>query len=175
MFRTYVKGFPHFPKPGIMYWDFTPLLKNPPARTAAVKAFVNHFRDKHITKVAAVEAKGFTMGSLVAAELDVPLVLIRKPGLIPGAVRSQSFIKEYGSATYEIKEDAFEEGDSVLIMYDIMAGPGATAAAITLITGCRASVGGCGFVIELAYLKGREQLPGIDIYSLVTISEKPDL
>ncbi len=174
-FSDYVVSYKDFPKPGVVYWDFTYLLKEPFVRSAAISAFVNHFQHKNVTKVAAVESKGFTIGALIAERLNLPLILIRKPSLIPGDTHTASFVKEYGIGTYEIKADACTAADSVLIIYDIMAGAGATQAATTLMRQTGATVAGCGFVVELEYLHGREQLEDVDIFSLVKVAKKPNL
>lgn len=174
-FRDCVASHKDFPKPGVVYWDFTYLLKDPVRRSEAVAEFIAYFRDSGITKIAAVESKGFTIGALIADALKLPLILIRKPNLIPGAFLTESFIKEYGTGTYELKNDACDSSDSVLIIYDIMAGPGATRAAANLVQRTGARVAGCGFVVELEYLHGREALKDLDVFSLVKIAKKPNL
>lgn len=174
-FSDYIVSYKDFPKPGVVYWDFTYLLKEPSIRSAAISAFIDHFQQRNITKVAAVESKGFTIGALIAERLHLPLILIRKPSLIPGNTHTASFVKEYGMGSYEIKADACTAADSVLIIYDIMAGAGATQAAATLIGKTGATVAGCGFIVELEYLHGREQLKDVDIFSLVKVAQKPNL
>lgn len=171
MTDAYIRSYPNFPKPGITYWDFTGLLADPAAFRNAVSTFVEFMKGKSITKIAAIEAKGFTVASAIAYETHTPLVLIRKPGLIPGEVYSQQFVKEYGTGEYQVKKTAFAPSDRVLIFYDIMAGEGATKAAAALIERSGATVAGCAYVIELAYLHGREQLKQYDICSLITISD----
>lgn len=171
MFKPYVKGTENFPKPGIVYWDFTPLLADPEMRAKAIEAFCEHFKDSGYTHIAAIEAKGFILGSLLAHEMHLPLVLVRKPGLTPGQVVSESFVKEYGTSTYEMAKDRIAPKSKVLLVYDILAGPGASLAAVNLIQESGAKVLGCAYVIELTYLSGREQLPGLDVFSLVKIYE----
>lgn len=172
-FKEYLETFTGFPKAGVVYFDFTPILANPQVFRAAVQAVTNHFGGKEITKIAAIEAKGFTIGAAIAYEMEKPLVLIRKPELVPGEVDREKFEKEYGFAEYQIKKGQFCANDRVLIIYDIMAGAGATQAAINLVERAEAKVVGCAFVIELAYLGGREKLPSLDIFSLATIEEDP--
>lgn len=169
---NYIESFEDFPKKGIVFWDFTPLLSNPNIFKEAIKDISAHYKKKNITKIAAIEAKGFTLGTALAYELNKPLILIRKPGLIPGKVSSEKFIKEYGEGQYEIKDNSFSKKDNVLLVYDIMAGSGATKAAINLIEKQGAKVAGCTYVIELEYLQGRADLSQYDLYPLVKISKK---
>ena len=156
----------------MIFWDFTPLLENPKVFKEAISDIKKHYQSKKITKIAAIESKGFTIGTALAMDMEKPLCLIRKPNLIPGAIISRKFEKEYGFGEYNIKKDAFKKGDHVLIVYDIFAGPGATKAAIELIEETGATVVGCTFVIELLYLGGHESLAGYDMFSLVKIEEK---
>ncbi len=172
-FRQYIESFIDFPQKGVVYWDFTPLLANPHALRSAVNEIQGHFSHKVITKIVAVEAKGFTLGAALAYAMEKPLVLVRKPDLVPGEIDSERFVKEYGFGEYQMKKGQLLQSDLVLIVYDIMAGPGATAATINLVTRCGAQVAGCAFVIELEYLSGRENLPNCDIFSLVKINYIP--
>lgn len=168
----FIESFKDFPKKDVVFWDFTPLLENPNVFKEAILDIKQHFEDKKITKIVAIEAKGFTIASALAYEIKVPLVLIRKPGLIPGKVNSEEFEKEYGKGEYQIKEGVVNSDDNVLVVYDIMAGSGATKAAINLVEKQGAKVVGCSYVIELEYLEGRDDLQDYDIFSLVKISEK---
>jgi len=174
-YRNYVESCKDFPKEGVLYWDFTPILSNPKVFRQAIADIIKHFKDKGITKIAAIEAKGFTIGSALAYQMEVPLVLIRKPELIPGKVLREKFVKEYGIGEYQIKDGIISETDKVLIVYDIMAGAGATKAAINLVKKSKAKVVGCTYVIELEYLSGREELAGYDIFSLIRITEKNEI
>jgi len=171
-YLDYIESFKDFPKEGVIFWDFTPLLENPGIFKKAIKDITNHFKNKGITKIVAIEAKGFTMGGALASTMKKPLVLIRKPGLIPGKVLSENFIKEYGKGEYQIKQDSVNQNDRVLIVYDIMAGAGATKAAINLIEKQGAEVVGCAYIIELEYLQGRKELEKYDLFPLVKISKK---
>jgi adenine phosphoribosyltransferase len=173
-YRDYIDTVPNFPKPDVMFWDFAPLLAAPEAFSKAIDDIQRHFLNKKITKIAAIEAKGFTIGAALAQKLHVPLILIRKPGLIPGKVNKASFIKEYGQAEYQIKDGSLNEEDNVLIVYDIMAGSGASMAAIELVESQGAEVQGLSYIVELEYLQGREVLEpqGYDLFSLVKIQEK---
>lgn len=174
-FSHYIESFANFPKEGVVYWDFTPLLADPVAFHSAIEHIASHFASRGLTKLAAIEAKGFTLGAALAYKMNLPLVLIRKPELVPGETEKQTFIKEYGTGEYQIKKGQFAQSDRVLVIYDIMAGPGATKAAINLVERSGAKVQGCAFVIELQYLGGREQLADYDLLSLVAIAQKPEI
>jgi len=171
--RDYIQSYTDFPKPGVVYWDFTPLLAEPAALKQAIGRISDHFTASGITRIAAIEAKGFTLGSCLAYAMDKPLLLIRKPELVPGEVDSEKFEKEYGFGEYQLKSGQLGQGDSVLIVYDIMAGAGAARAAINLVSRAGAKIAGLAFAIELGYLGGREQLAEYDLFSLVTIASKP--
>ncbi len=171
-YKEFITSQQDFPKEGVLYWDFTPMLKDPAAFRKVISDIKEHFQETKVTKIAAIESKGFTIGSALAYEINLPLVLIRKPHLTPGKVVREEFIKEYGKGEYQVKVDSFGVGDRVLIVYDIMAGAGATKAAINLAEKCGAEVVGCAYVIELKYLGGRDSLDGYDLFSLVKIREK---
>lgn len=171
-YKNYVKSFKDFPKKDVLFWDFTYLLKDVNARKSAINEIKAFLKDKKIDKIAAIESKGFTIGSILAYELDLPLVLIRKPNLIPGNYYSETFVKEYGTAEYQIKEDVIEKNENVVIVYDIMAGSGASKAGINLVKKCGGNISGLVYITELEYLNGREDLKEYDIFSLVKVKEK---
>jgi adenine phosphoribosyltransferase len=171
-YKDYVRSYPDFPKKDVLFWDFTYLLKDVNARKNAIEEIKEFLKDKKIDKIAAIESKGFTIGSILAYELNLPLVLIRKPNLIPGEYYSEEFVKEYGTAEYQIKKDAIEENENVVIVYDIMAGSGASMAGINLVKKCGGNVSGLVYITELEYLNGREDLKEYDIFSLVKVKEK---
>ncbi len=171
-YKEFVRSYKDFPKKDVLFWDFTYLLKDVEARTCAINEIKEFLKDKKIDKIAAVESKGFTIGSMLAYELNLPLVLIRKPNLIPGKFYSEEFIKEYGKAEYQIKEDSVEKGENVLIVYDIMAGSGASRAAINLVEKSGGTVSGLVYITELEYLNGRKDLKNYNIFSLVKVKEK---
>lgn len=167
-----VRSYPDFPKDGVLFWDFTYLLKNPKKRNAAIKEMKEFLVSKNIDKIAAIESKGFTIGAILAHELNLPLVLIRKAGLIPGDFYRETFVKEYGTSEYQIKTDAILKGENVAIVYDIMAGSGATKAGINLVNKCGGKVSSLIYVTELEYLHGREELSDYDIFSLVKVEKR---
>lgn len=166
-YRNYIRSYENFPKSGVTFWDFTELLKDPQIFERAIEDIRMHFNSHPITKIVAIEAKGFIIGSLLAYKMQKPLVLIRKPGLIPGQIRAIKFIKEYGEGEFEIRKGTVNEKDNVLIVYDILARSGATEGAIQLIEDEGGQVAGCAFIIELKYLQAREQLKNYHVFSLV--------
>lgn len=171
-YKNYVRSYKNFPKKDVLFWDFTYLLKDVNARKSAINEIKKFLKDKKLDKIVAIESKGFTIGSILAYELNLPLVLVRKPNLIPGKFYSESFVKEYGTAEYQIKEDAIEKGENVAIVYDIMAGSGASKAAINLVEKCGGKVCSLVYITELEYLNGRKDLEAYDIFSLVKVSDK---
>lgn len=171
-YKNYVKSYPNFPKKDILFWDFTYLLKDVEARNNAINEIKQFLENKEIDKIVAIESKGFTIGSILAHELQKPLILIRKPNLIPGDVYSEEFVKEYGMGEYQIKKDAINPKENVIIIYDIMAGSGATIGAINLVKKCGGNIKGLVYITELEYLNGRNDLNEYDIFSLVKVSDK---
>lgn len=171
-YKEYVKSYKDFPRKDVLFWDFTYLLKDVNARKTAIEEIKDFLKDKKVDKIAAIESKGFTIGAMLAYELDLPLVLIRKPNLIPGEYYSESFVKEYGTGEYQIKKDAIQKEENVIIVYDIMAGSRASQAGINLVEKCGGNVAGIAFITELEYLNGRENLKEYDIFSLVKVKEK---
>lgn len=171
-YREFVRSYKDFPKKDVLFWDFTYLLKDVNARKSAISEIKEFLKDKKIDKIVAVESKGFTIGSILAYELNLPLVLIRKPNLIPGKFYREEFIKEYGKAEYQIKDDAIRKNENVAIVYDIMAGSGASKAAINLVKKCGGIVNSLIYITELEYLNGREDLKDYNIFSLVKVGEK---
>lgn len=172
--KKFVKPYRDFPKPGVVFWDFTPLEEKPELMKDAIMQIKKYFQKSQIDKIAAVESKGFIIGSNLAYELGKPLVLIRKPHLIPGEVIAEKFIKEYGEGEYQMKKGVVRKGEHVLIVYDIMAGPGASQAAIHLVEQNGGLVAGLAFITELEYLHGRESLKNYRVFSLVKIPT-PDM
>lgn len=171
-YKNFVRSYKNFPKEDVLFWDFTYLLKDVNARRNAIEEIKAFLKDKKVDKIAAIESKGFTIGSILAYELNVPLVLIRKPNLIPGKFYSETFVKEYGTSEYQIKDDAIEKDENIIIVYDIMAGSGASQAGINLVEKCGGKVEALVYITELEYLGGRENLEKYDIFSLVKVKEK---
>ncbi len=149
---------PNFPKPGIVFKDFTPLLADPRALALAVELMANPFRGTGIELVAGAESRGFIFGTAIAQALSVGFVPIRKPGKLPRATRSVEYELEYGRDRLEVHADAIQPGRRVLLVDDLLATGGTMRACCQLITGMGATLAGMTVLIELPALKGRDRL-----------------
>ena len=166
--RAYIRDVPDFPKPGVLFKDITPLLMDPSAFAYSVAKMSAHYSRSPIDAIAAAEARGFLFAAPMALELRKPLVPLRKPGKLPYSTHSFRYDLEYGSAELHVHTDAIPSGARVLLVDDVLATGGTMAAACNLVEQAGGTVVGCAFLIELAFLKGREQLRGRDCYSLIT-------
>ncbi|GDX84895.1 adenine phosphoribosyltransferase [Methylococcaceae bacterium] len=165
--KSKIRDIPDFPKEGIIFKDITPLVKDPAALKLTVHQLIHPFLGGHINVIAGMEARGFIFGSLVAWEMGLPFVPLRKPGKLPYDVQSVSYDLEYGSATLEVHIDAFEKGDKVLLIDDLLATGGTAKASCELIEKLGATVEALAFVVELDFLNGREKLAGYNVHSLL--------
>jgi adenine phosphoribosyltransferase len=165
--RNKIRDIPDFPKQGIIFKDITPLVKDPAALRLAVHSLLHPFLGRNITAVAGMEARGFIFGSLVAWELGLPFVPLRKPGKLPYEVASVAYDLEYGSAVLEAHIDAFDSNDKVLLIDDLLATGGTAKASCELIEKLGATVEACAFVVELDFLDGREKLKDYEVHSLL--------
>jgi adenine phosphoribosyltransferase len=166
--KTKIRDIPDFPKPGIVFKDITPLLKDPDSLHFAVQQLAAPYLKTDITAVAGMEARGFIFGSLVASYLGVGFIPLRKPGKLPYNIASVDYTLEYGTATLEAHIDAIEAGDRILLIDDLLATGGTAKASCQLVEQLGGEVIACAFVIELAMLSGREQLSAYPIHSLIT-------
>jgi adenine phosphoribosyltransferase len=165
--RDKIRDIPDFPKPGIIFKDITPLVKDPAALRLTVHQLLHPFLGRDITAVAGMEARGFIFGSLVAWELGIPFIPLRKPGKLPYDVQSVCYDLEYGSAELQVHIDAFDKNDKVLLIDDLLATGGTAKASCELIEKLGASVVACAFVVELDFLAGRERLKEYEVHSLL--------
>lgn len=165
--KAKIRDIPDFPKPGILFKDITPLAKDPASLRLAVHQLMHPFLGRDITAVAGMEARGFIFGSLVAWELGVSFVPLRKPGKLPYDVQSVSYDLEYGSASLEAHIDAFDANDKVLLIDDLLATGGTAKASCELVEKLGAKVEACAFVVELDFLEGREKLKDYEVHSLI--------
>ena len=168
--RAHIRDIPDFPKPGIVFKDITPLLLDPAALDAAVSGLAEWARPRGIDLVLAAEARGFILGAALARELGVGFVPARKPGKLPHDTVSAEYILEYGVDALEMHADALADGARVLLHDDLLATGGTARALAQLAEGAGARIAGCAFLVELAFLGGREPLAGYDVHSLVTYS-----
>lgn len=165
--KSYIRTVPDFPKPGIMFRDITPLLASPEAFRATIAQFADRFRDTRADAILAAESRGFIFAAPLAMELGISFVPVRKPGKLPFETRQYQYDLEYGSDTLEIHTDAVGAGHRVLLIDDLLATGGTIEACAKLAEASGAEVVGCGFLIELSFLNGRDRLRGYDIHSLI--------
>ena len=165
--KSKIRDIPDFPKPGIIFKDITPLVKDPAALRLAIHQLTHPFHGRNISAVAGMEACGFIFGALAAWDLGVSFIPLRKPGKLPYDIQSVSYDLEYGSATLEAHTDSFEPNDRVLLVDDLLATGGTAKASCELVESLGATVEACAFVIELDFLKGRDKLAGYEIHSLL--------
>lgn len=166
-YKSKIREVPDFPKKGILFYDITTLLKEAKAFAQVLSDLAEPFHQKAISKVAAVEARGFIFGAPVARELGVGFIPIRKPGKLPADVHETSYALEYGTNIVTIHQDAVLPGESVLIVDDLLATGGTALAACELIKRCGGKVAGLAFMVELTFLKGREKLKDYPIHTLI--------
>jgi adenine phosphoribosyltransferase len=166
--RSHIRDIPDFPKPGIVFKDITPLLLDPAALDAAVEGLAAWARPLNVDLVAAAEARGFIVGGALARELGVGFVPARKPGKLPHETVSAEYVLEYGVDALEMHADALADGARVLLHDDLLATGGTARALAELVEGAGAHIVGCGFLVELSFLGGREKLAGYDVHALVS-------
>ncbi|MBN2430034.1 MAG: adenine phosphoribosyltransferase [Acidobacteria bacterium] len=162
-----IREIPDFPKPGILFYDITTLLRDGQAFRDAVGVFVQRHRDNHISAVVGIEARGFIFAAAVAHELGVGFIPVRKPGKLPYRTIRKSYSLEYGTDTIEMHEDAIQPGERILLIDDLIATGGTARAVAELISECGGEVVEVGFVIELDFLRGREQLRDYPVFSIL--------
>lgn len=156
--KRWIRDVPDFPKPGIVYRDFTPLLADPGALALAVELMANPFRGQGIDLVVGAESRGFIFGTAIAQSLSAGFVPIRKPGKLPRSVHGVDYELEYGSDRLEIHSDAMTGGKRVLLVDDLLATGGTMRAACELVGRCRAHIAGITVLIELEGLDGRARV-----------------
>ncbi|MBN6052286.1 adenine phosphoribosyltransferase [Nonomuraea sp. RK-328] len=161
-----IRDVPDYPKPGVLFKDISPLLADHVAFAAVVDELAGwHAADK----IVGIEARGFILAAPVAYRAGAGFVPVRKKGKLPSETLEESYDLEYGSATIEVHRDAFDEGDRVLIVDDVLATGGTAEATVELVRRAGAEVVGVAMLMELAFLKGRERLKGVDLRSLVIV------
>lgn len=171
--RTHIRDIPDYPKPGVVFKDITPLLADPAAFQTVVDALAAAGRDaggdRAVDKVVGIEARGFILAAPVALALGAGFVPVRKAGKLPSETYAASYQLEYGEATIEVHRDAFEPGDRVLVIDDVLATGGTVEACQKLLDQCGATVSGIAVLIELSFLAGRERLSGAPLEALLTV------
>ena len=165
--RDFIRDIPDFPKPGVQFKDITPLLADPTAFQHSIDLLSIQFAGQKIDAIAAAEARGFIFGAPLALELGISFVPIRKPGKLPFETRRFEYDLEYGSDSLEMHVDALPTGSRVLLIDDLLATGGTIEACKKLAEHSDAEVVGCGFLVELTFLNGRDRLKNCDVYSLI--------
>jgi adenine phosphoribosyltransferase len=165
--RAYIRDIPDFPKPGILFRDITPLMASPAAFRVAVDGLAEYGRAVGAQLVIGAEARGFLLGPAVANELDSGFVLARKPGKLPYETVTAEYELEYGVDRLELHTDAIAPGTRVLVHDDLLATGGTARALCSLVGQLGGTVAGCGFLIELSDLSGRERIAPHDVHALL--------
>jgi adenine phosphoribosyltransferase len=165
--KQLIREVPDFPKPGILFYDITTLLKNGPGFRDVIDALKQHYQGSGVDTVIGIEARGFIFAPALAYALGAGFVPLRKPKKLPSDRVSVSYALEYGTDSLEIHRDAIEPGHRVLIVDDLLATGGTAAAAVKLVEQVGGKIAGAGFVVELTFLNGRGKLAGYDVFSLL--------
>jgi adenine phosphoribosyltransferase len=157
-YKKHVREVPDFPKKGILFYDITTLLMDPKVFDSMINDMAEKARGMEITKIAAIESRGFIFGAPLAQKLGKPFIPVRKPGKLPYKTVKYEYTLEYGKDAVEIHADAVTKGDKVLLVDDLLATGGTMEAAANLVKECGGSVVGILFAIELEFLKGKQKL-----------------
>lgn len=165
--RERVRAIPDFPKPGILFRDITPLLADPKAFHMVIDAFVERFIGQRVDAVVAIDSRGFIFGAPLASRLNTAFIPARKPGKLPAETLSVEYGLEYGRASLELHKDALSSGSNVVVIDDLLATGGTSAAAGELVLALGARVLAYAFVIELEALQGRSKLEPVPVVSLI--------
>ncbi|MDB5149867.1 MAG: adenine phosphoribosyltransferase [Mucilaginibacter sp.] len=156
--KAAIRDIPDFPKPGIIFKDITPILKDPELCENIIDAFVEQLQGTRIDAVAGIESRGFLFGLTLATKLGVPFVPVRKAGKLPFTIKQKAYKLEYGTATIELHTDAFEPGQHILLHDDLLATGGTVTAASELIKEMGGVIAGFSFVVGLGFLNGKERI-----------------
>lgn len=165
--KKLIREVPDYPKPGILFYDLTTLLKDKQGFRALIDRMCDHYKGHTVDIVVGMEARGFIFAPALAYRLGAGFVPVRKPKKLPAKTASISYALEYGTDTLEVHEDAIEKGGRVIICDDLLATGGTAAAAAQLVQKLGGKVAGAAFAVELTFLAGRSKLPGIDVFSLI--------
>ncbi len=169
--KKLIREVPDFPKPGILFYDITTLLKDPTGLSELTDAMVARYADNPPDIVLGIEARGFIFAPMLATRLGTGFVPVRKPGKLPAEKSRISYDLEYGQDTVEIHTDAIIEGQRVLVVDDLLATGGTARATCDLVESLGGKIHGLSFVVELTFLPGREKLNGYDIHSVLSYDE----
>jgi adenine phosphoribosyltransferase len=166
--RAAIRDVPDFPKPGIVFKDITPILGNGDLFQTSIRLLAETAHGSHIDKVVGIDARGFIFAAAVADRLKAGFVPIRKKGKLPWMTKEEAYSLEYGEASVEIHQDAVHPGEKILLVDDLLATGGTAAAAVRLLDQLEAEIVSVSFLIELAFLNGREKLGEHNITSIIS-------
>ena len=165
--KTLIREIPDFPKPGILFYDITTLLKDKTGLRGVIDGLKDHYAHAQVDLVLGIEARGFIFAPALAYALGAGFVPVRKPKKLPAECVTVTYDLEYGSDSLQMHKDAVQPGTRVLIVDDLLATGGTAAAAARMVKEAGGIVAGLGFVVELTFLKGRSRLAGYDVFSLL--------
>ena len=165
--REKIAEYPNFPKKGILFRDFSPILKDPSALSLIADEFSKHFHPKDFDLLAGIESRGFILASVLASRYNKGMIMIRKAGKLPGKTVKLSYTIEYGKDTIEIQKDIIKKGQRILICDDLLATGGTAKASAKLIEKVGGKISGFAFIIELTELNGIKEISKYDCKSLV--------
>src|SRR5271170_1939971 len=165
--KKLIREIPDFPKPGILFYDITTLLKDKTGFATLIDKLAEHYISQDVDLVLGMEARGFIFAPTLAYRLNAGFVPVRKPGKLPAATTKYDYALEYGTNTLEIHKDAIKKGERVIIVDALLATGGRGEATTKLAESLGAKVEGLGFVVELDFLKGRDKLAQYDVFSLL--------
>lgn len=165
--RSRIPKIPDFPKPGILFYDVTAIMRDPSLFHKVTSAFADRYREQAFDAVVGIDARGFVFGAALAYELQKPFIPVRKPGKLPPEVERIYYVLEYGEGELEIRKDAVDSGDTVLVIDDLLATGGTAKGTVELLQRIGAKVLECSFVVELPDLGGRAQLGDVPSYSII--------
>jgi adenine phosphoribosyltransferase len=162
-----IRSIPHWPIESVTFRDITTLMQDPEGFREACDRFYNRYKDQRIDKIAGIDARGFVFGAVLAKQLGIGFIPVRKKGKLPYKTITEKYDLEYGTAELELHTDAISEGERIVIVDDLIATGGTVNAAIKLVEKLGGIVVECAFVVELPELKGREKLTGYKLFSMV--------
>jgi adenine phosphoribosyltransferase len=165
--KSLIRAIPDWPKPGILFYDLTTLLKDQRGFRKLIDQLCDHYNGKRVEVVAGIEARGFIFAPALAYRLGAGFVPVRKPKKLPWKTAAVTYALEYGTDSLEIHRDAIRPGQRVLVCDDLLATGGTSAAAVELVRQLCGAVIGVAFAVELRFLNGRSKLPGLDVFSLI--------
>jgi adenine phosphoribosyltransferase len=165
--KKLIREVPDFPKPGILFYDITTLLKDKVGFATLIDALSAHYMERDIDLILGIEARGFIFGPALAYRLNAGFVPVRKPKKLPAETAKVTYQLEYGSDSLEIHKDAIEPAQRIVIVDDLLATGGTCAATIQLVKSLGGTIAGLAFVVELDFLNGREKFKEYDVFSLL--------